>query len=107
MPKNTAIELLKDLVTTDMKAGNTTEFYVEIPGHPDFGFVVNLDNLLTLLSDPADKIHKAVEVVGIVGSNQLPSKKKDPGTLETCFSIPLYNMDQLSDMLRKQDTRPA
>lgn len=103
MPKNTAIELLKELVTTDMKAGDTTEFYLEIPGHPDFGFLVNLDNLLTLLSDPADKIHKAVE---IVGSNQLPGMK-DTGTRGPCFSIPLYDMDQLSDILRKQDAIQA
>ena len=103
MPKNTAIELLKELVTTDMKAGNTTEFYLEIPGHPDFGFIINLDNLLTLLADPADKIHKAVE---IVGSNQLPGMK-DTGTRGPCFSIPLYDMDQLSDILSKQDAIQA
>ena len=100
MGVNTAIDLLQDMITTDMMAGNTTEFYFEIPGYPAFGFHVDLVNLISLLSDPENRIHKAV---GIVGSNQL----KDPGTLGPCFSIPLYNMDQLSDMLRKQDTRPA
>jgi hypothetical protein len=103
MPNNTAIDVLKDQVTTDMMAGNTTEFYFEIPGYPAFGFHVDLVKLISLLSDSENKIHEAV---GIVGSNQLPGMK-DTGTRGPCFSIPLYDMDQLSDILRKQDTRPA
>lgn len=103
MPKNTEIDVLKDQVTANMMAGNTTEFYFEIPGYPAFGFQVDLVNLIALLSDPENKIHEAV---GIMGSNLLPGMK-ETGTRASCFSIPLYDMDQLSDILRKQDTRPA
>ena len=103
MTKKTAIDLLHDQVTADRQAGNSTQFYFGIPGYPAFGFTVDLDNLLDQLADPDNSIHKAV---GIVGSNLLPCKNDQrPGGHG--FSIPLYDMDQLSNMLRKRDNMTA
>lgn len=103
MEVNKAIDVLKDLVTNDKKAGNSTEFYIEIPGCPAYGFLVDLENLLPLLSDPNNQIHKAL---GIVGGNLLPGAK-GPDPRVPGLSIPIYDMDQLSEILKKQDPRPA
>jgi len=51
MLKQCVIDLLQDQVKADKQAGNITEFYFEIPGHP--GISISLEHILDVLSDPA------------------------------------------------------